>query len=247
MDNRIKGFEWNIPLAFKDCIAQCKFDHGDVIYKNKSNAKNWGEEKIDIDFLIQVKSPLRASANSNSSDIDVFRANWNSKIVFEKIYPNNSDLNTKIETTQGHFFTYLWKNDETILNSNQILKPVITSISAKQIDSKFIKSKIPDGWHGFAIIMDCVSNLVISKRTLIDNALSEKYTCRSEVYEFDEAVNLNIEEQKSYSGISPTLSLELFLIQSNNSEEIIEKLKSVLFKGVKNRFNINTHGLLIKK
>lgn len=246
MDNNIKGFEWYLPLTYKDSVAQCKFEQGDVIYRHRPLGTIWGEEINHIDFLIQVKSPTRTNTSA-AGDLNVFDTNWNSRIVFEKIYPNNFGQNETIETTQGKFYSYLWKNDESILKNEVLTPPVLTSISVKHINSDFIKSKISPGWIGFAIIVDSVSNLNISKRNSINAALAEKYDFRTELYDLNEAVNIKTIDTRSFSGICPTLGVELFLIQSDNIEEIEEILKVVLFKGNKNRFNINIHGKLFKK
>lgn len=245
MDNIIKGFEWYLPLAFKDSVAQCKFEQGDVIYRHRPKGKTWGEKIKHIDFLVQVKSPTRTNSSA-VGDLDVFGSNWNSKIVFEKIYPNNHSKNEIIETTQGRFYSFLLTNDETVLTSDNLTLPVLTNISAKQINSDFIKSKIPLNWCGFAIVVDSVSNLIISKRNAINDALEKKYIIKTELFDLNEAVILKTNDTTSYSGISPTLAVELFLVQSDNLEEIQDVLKNVLFKGVKNRFNINTHGQLFK-
>ena len=245
MDNIIKGFEWYLPLAFKDRIAQCKFEQGDVIYRHRPKGTTWGEKIKHIDFLVQVKSPTRANSSA-VGDLDVFGSNWNSKIVFVKIYPNDHSQNKTIETTQGKFFSFLWKNDEAVLTSDILTQPVLTNIPAKLINSDFIKSKIPTNWCGFAIIIDSVSDLIISKRNAINDALAQKYIFETELFDLKDAVILETNDTKSYSGICPTLGVELFLVQSDNLEEIQELIKNVLFRGVKNRFNINTHGQLFK-
>lgn len=245
MDNIIKGFEWYLPLAFKDCVAQCKFEEGDIIYRHRPRETTWGEKIKDIDFLIQVKSPTRTNS-LKVGDLNVFESNWNSKIVFEKFYPNDYSKNMVIETTQGKFFTFLWTNDETVLLDNTLALPPLTNISAKQINSAFIKSKIPTNWCGFAIVVDSVSDLDILKRNAINNSLASKFILKTELFDLKDSVILETIKPDSYSGISPTLGVELFLVESDNLEEIHKLLKDVLFKGVKNRFNINTHGQLLK-
>lgn len=229
MDNKIDGFEWHLPLAFKDSVAQCKFEQGDVIYKSTLKDSSLG--------IIQVRTPSR-SYISNGGDLNVFESNWNSKITFEM---NDFSLTKIIETTQGRFFTFLWKNEESILHDNKPLPPVQTSVASKQMDFVFLNSKIPYGWTGFAIITDSVSNLIISKRNGIMEALTKKFNVQVEQFKLDEALNFD-----ANSMYSPTLGVELFKIESVNSEEIKEEIKAVLFKGIKNKFNINIHGLFIE-
>lgn len=243
MKNKIQGFEWFLPLVYKDSLAQCKFEQGDVIYKNKLDGTNWGEEKLKIEYLIQVKSPTRA-INTAKGDLDVFSSNWNTKIIFEKIFPNDATLNETIETTQGSLYHFLWKNNENILFQSD-LKPCITSIRPKYINSAFISSKIPKGFSGFAIITDSVSNLLNSKRDEIYKILNENFICKSEIYLFNQAINIIAIKENIDSKFSPTLGVELFIIDSQDSSSIIELIKTKLFKGKKNQFKINTHGLLI--
>lgn len=243
MENNIDGFKWFLSTAFKDSIAQCKFEQGDVIYKNKLSGKNWGEEKIEIDFMLQVKSPTRA-INSTKGDLDVFGSNWNTKIVFEKIYPNDLNANEVIETTQGSFFLFLWKDDESLITANN-LNPCLTSIRPKYINSEFIKAKTPIGSIGFAIITDSVSDLLISKNNAIKKILKENFNYYTKTFNCKEAIYSNAIDESPNSGFSPTLGVELIIIDSQDAIKITEEIKKVLFKGKKDQFSIQTHGLLI--
>lgn len=245
MKNKIDGFEWHLPLSHKDSVAQCKFEQGDVIYKHAPSEKIWEEQKVDIEFLIQVKSPTR-TLTSTKGDLDVFSSNWDTKIIFEKIYPNNPSSNKEIETTQGAFFSFLWKNDENLLNQSDLL-PVISSIRPKDINFEFINSKVPLGSTGFAIMVDSVSDLIISKRTAINNAIKDNFNFSTKLFSCEEAVNIGFLNESPNSGISPTLGVELFIINSQEVDKITEEIKKVLFKGKKDQFRIQTHGLLITK
>lgn len=243
MENKIDGFKWTLTPAYKDSVAQCKFEQGDVIYKTRTSGKNWGEEIKEIDFMVQVKSPTRA-INSTKGDMDVFGSNWNTKIIFEKVYPNDLTSNKVIETTQGAFFSFLWKDDETLLSAND-LKPCLTSIRPKHINSDFIKSKVPAGSTGFAIITDSVSDLLISKKSDVIKVLKDSFTYHSETFTCDEAILKSALDESPNSGFSPTLGVELFVINSVDTNKITEEIKKVLFKGKKDQFSIQSHGLLI--
>lgn len=240
INNQIKGFKWFLPLAYKDSVAQCKFEQGDVIYPKQLKGKNWSENIEEFIFLIQIKSPTRSNSTTNNN-LDVFSSNWNSKVVFEKIYPKTPELNSTIETTQGQLYMFLWKNDESLLNTKELIEPVVSSISTKDINQNFINSKIPENNTGFAMITDFVNNINLSKRSLVENILKEHYKIKLETYTIEESVSLDIFQ----TNIPPTLGLDLFLIESKNDIEILEHLKTVLFKGVKNKFNINSHGLFL--
>lgn len=243
MENNIEGFKWFLPLIYKDSISQCKFEQGDVIYKSKTFGKNWGEEIKEMNFFIQVKSPIRSTnmivikGNEENNIKDVFSSNWYTKIVFEKIYPNNPSANQIIETTQGVFFSFLWKDDEQLFTTNT-LEPCIASIKPKDINIEFIKTKVPIGSIGFAIITDSVSDLYVSKRNDITKVLRENFDYSSQMFTCEEAII----DKLSSSGFSPTLGVELFIINTNDGSKIEEDLKKVLFKGKKDRFNIKSHG-----
>ncbi len=239
MNDRIDCFEWYLPLAYKDSVAQCRFEQGDVIYRHKPLGKTWGEQKVDIDFLIQVKSPTR-TITSTKGDLDVFSSNWNTEIVFEKFYPNNLSSNKVIKTTQGAFYSFLWKNDEKFLIDDNF-SPLISTIRPKDINYELINSKIPFGSSGFAIIVDTVSDLIISKRTTINNVLNENFQVHTNLFSCKEAIVLDS------NSICPTISVELFIINSQDIVKIMEELKKVLFKGKKDKFRIQMHGLLITK
>ena len=243
MKNKIDGFKWSLSPAYKDSVAQCKFEQGDIIYKAKVSGENWSEEIKEIDFMIQVKSPTRA-INSTKGDMDVFDSNWNTKIIFEKVYPNDLTSNKVIETTQGAFFSFLWKDDEALLSVND-LNPCLTSIRPKYINSDFLKSKIPAASTGFAIITDSVSDLLISKKSEVIKVLKDSFAYHSKTFTCEEAILKNALDEFPNSGFSPTLGVELFVINSLDINKIIEEIKKVLFKGKKDQFSIQSHGLLI--
>ena len=172
--------------------------------------------------MVQVKSPTRA-INSAKGDMDVFGSNWNTKIVFEKIYPNDLTSNKVIETTQGAFFSFLWKDDETLLSEND-LKPCLTSIRPKYINSDFIKSKVPNGSTGFVIITDSVSDLLISKKSDVIKVLKESFPYSSMTFTCNEAVLNSALDEFPNSGYCPTLGVELFIINSQDTNKIIEEI-----------------------
>jgi hypothetical protein len=244
MENQIDGFKWYLPHGFKDCLVQCKFEQGDLIFPHKLKGKTWGEDVKDIDYLIQVKSPIKSHTNS-SEDFNVFYSNWSSKIIFEKIYPNDNGLNKTIETTQGRFYTFLWKGEEDILNESVEVLPVFIPNTSKYINSKFIKLNIPKNWCGFAIIYDSISDLIISKRTAIKEILEKNFEVDIKSFNSKDAVISDF-DKNMFCAISPTVSVELFLINTTNNNEVDELIKTLLFKGLKDYWKITRHGILIQ-
>ncbi len=246
MKEKIEGFEWFVHQAFKNSVAQCKFEEGAIIYRHPPKGNNWGKEIQHIEYFIQIKSPSRSSIN-NANDLNGFHKNWNSKVIFQKIYPNEPHKNKEIITSQGKLFTFLWKNLDYCLDDKTIIPPVINSIPTKCIDYYCIKNDIPLNHCAFVIITDSVNNLLISKRRLIHESLLNNFEIYTKRYETEKVINkyeLNLWEDNE---ISPTIGVESFIINSQNIEEIHETLKKVLFKGEKDKFNINVHGLLIQK
>ena len=51
---------WYLPPYFKDNLAKCRFEQGNIIYKDKPIGKNWSEKIKNIDYLIQIKFPPSA-------------------------------------------------------------------------------------------------------------------------------------------------------------------------------------------
>jgi len=267
MKNKIDGFEWYLPLAYRDSVAQCKFEQGDMIYRHELPDKSWGEQIRDIDFLIQVKSPTR-TITTTTEDLDVFDSNWNSKVVFEKLYPNNHNSNKVIETTQGKLFTFLWKNDETVFNDGEHILPALTSGRLRPVKPKpkkndldsddlktigwinveFITSIVPIGFSGFAILVDTVSNLMTNKRNVVTDILKKEFTYSSKIFDCENAITLDAKQERPSLGFIPTLSVELFLFHSKDVNKIKDELKKSLFKQKKERgvFSISNHGLFIE-
>lgn len=240
MTDKIPGFSWYLPQAFKDTISQCKFEEGDVIYPKRLEEKNWREKAESFEFLIQVKSPSRSQV-SGSSQLDVFNSNWKSAVIFEKIYPNNPRLNETIETTQGALYTFLWKNDASVFDQSTELYEIETNVSTKSLNEPLIEQHVLSNTTGFAMVVDHVSDLSQSKKNLVKTALGENFNLKIKKLPIKDCII----ENKQDLVFSPTLGIELFLIDSLDTQEIEELIKKELYKGTKNRFNIKTHGLLI--
>lgn len=254
----IIGFRWHLPLAFRSSISQCRFEQGDIIYLEKPLGKKWEEEIQFIDYLIQVKSPTRSVVTSQQDDSNIFRSNWDSPVIFEKIHPNNHGLNKTIETTQGKLFSFLWRNDENILENKDSLTPVIISSQIKYskpqqltksrtigwINKLAIINLIPDNCFGFATIYDQSSELSEIKRQKI-KSLFEKFTNQPEqLFSCDELITKHT-DLKEFPKFSPTLRISLYIADKTHNKEIQSELKKFFYKGEKGRFRIGAHGLLI--
>ncbi|MFT5053407.1 MAG: hypothetical protein ACI97X_000417 [Oceanospirillaceae bacterium] len=258
-DINIKGFEWFLRPAFKDSVAQCKFEQGDVIYRDEPKGKTWGETSENIDFLIQVKSPTRSNTSANT-EYDVFGSNWNSPIKFEKFHPNSPEKNQVIETTQGRFFSYLWKNNKSCLENETVIYPPITSNRLRPtkpkskasegstvgwINMSFIASSVPVGYSCLAIIVDEVSTLITSKSQAIRTALENSFEITTELVSCSKAISLSKNLKEQEREFSPTVSVQLFFIRELDLNKINQVLEPVLFKGAI-KFRITAHGILIQ-
>jgi hypothetical protein len=258
-DTKIKGFEWFLRPAFKDSVAQCKFEQGDVIYRDEPKGKTWGENSVNIDFLIQVKSPTRSNATTNT-EFDVFGSNWNSPIKFEKFYPNNPEKNQIIETTQGRFFSYLWKDNQSYLDKETVVYPPITSNRLRPtkpkskanegstvgwINMSFVASRVPVGHSCLAIIVDDVSTLITTKSHSIKAALENSFEVTTNFVSPKEAISLSKNLKEQEREFSPTVSVQLFFIRELDLDKITKVLEPVLFKGAI-KFRITAHGILIQ-
>lgn len=241
--DKYNGLRWYLPPYFKDSLAKCKFEQGTIIYKDKPVGKNWGEEIEHIDYLIQIQYPP-STMSSGSGDESVIESNWESVVEFEKFYPKTKIKKT-IKTTQGRLFTFLWKDTPEIFNSNEKLLPPLFKLTNKNINENFVKNQIPENNIGFAFIYNPINDILISKLNLIKQKALLDFKIEEFTFSVDEAcININTE---GTCCVYPLFNVKLLIFNTSNIEEINELIRSVVYKGTKGNFSINSHGLLIKK
>lgn len=258
MDNII-GFRWHLPLAFRTCISECKFEKGDTIYLDQPKGKNWEENIQKIEFLIQIQSPLRSSTTAQSQDLNIFFSNWNSPVTFEKIYPKNHKLNEVIKTTQGRLFSFLWKNDESVFKEQNILTSIITSAQIRSSEplNPIISKSI--GWINEPLIKTHVAESDFGFATIYDQAIEANDLKNSSIRKIFETFSKNSVKQFSCEQMilmksepldnfefSPSLRVLLYTANKNHRDDIDGELKSLLYKGNKGMYRLSSHGLIIE-
>jgi hypothetical protein len=182
--------------------------------------------------------------SSGSGDESVIQANWESIVEFERFYPKTKKKET-IKTTQGRLFTFLWKDTPEIFNSNERLLPPLLKLTNNNINEDFVRKQIPENKIGFSFIYNPINDILISKLNLIKQKALSNFKIEEFTFSVDDAsVNINT---KGTCGVYPLLNVKLLIFNSSNIEEINELIRSVVYKGTKGKFSINSHGLLIKK
>jgi hypothetical protein len=170
-------------------------------------------------------------------------SHWDSEVIFEIFYPKTKQKKT-IKTTQGKLFTFLWKDNPEILDDTEPLLPPLYKIPAKFINKDFVLGKIPVGNVGFAFIYNSVNDISISK---LNNIKKETSDFDIEELTFSIEESCMIRETERTNGIYPLLKTKLLLFKETKKEFIHELLKNAVYKGEKDRFRIETHGLLIQR
>ena len=245
-DNKEKyeGLRWYLPLCFKESLAKCRFEQGTIIYKDKPLGKTWGENKKQVEFLIQIQYPPSSTVTGNG-DESVIKHNWYSEVILELFYPNTSEKKI-IKTTQGNLFTFLWKDDINLIYDTVTVATPLFKISNKDINQNFITKYIPENSIGFAFIYNPVNEILISKLSSIKRHGSLSYLIKEKTFSIEEACNkIDI---SGTSGIYPLYKVKLLLFLNSDSINNISKLiEKVVFKGKVRQFAIAQHGVLIKK
>jgi len=238
MSEKYSELRWHLPPYFKDSLAKCRFEQGTVIYKDKPLGENWREEINNIDYLIQVLYPP-ATIGVKSAML----SHWDSEVIFEFFYPKTKEKKVT-KTTQGRLFTFLWKDNLEIFYDTKPLLPPLTKIDVKSIDKKFFKEKIPFGNVGFVLPYNPINDILVWKLNEIKK-LSSKYDFEELTFSIEESCIIR-KTEKDYE-IYPLLKTKLLLYRNARFQEVYELIKSAVYKGTKDKFSIETHGILINR
>ena len=64
-------FDWAVPKAFKEPLASCRFEQGDILYDTpKAYEGTWADALQHLRFSIQIKSPARGTTSRLEKDAD---------------------------------------------------------------------------------------------------------------------------------------------------------------------------------
>jgi hypothetical protein len=263
----IHGFAWRLPKAFAEAVNLCRFEQGDIIYDNPIVYRwVWRKAIPRLKISIQVKTAAPSIA-LEEDESQIFAANWESPLILELTdYPSLE--RHRVKSTQGRLYTALWKNDISLLTSEspaipkrwkELGRTLRGSKKASMEDSAWIKEneyqRLVVKFSGgstpllFALFGDSVSSVTTEKIARIKKELSKcfKYT--------EKSLHLEKISKTDFVEYAPTTQVTLFLVHSHKREELLEVLKSVLYKPAPNpknpdrplRFNLNMHGFLIER
>ncbi len=248
------SFSWAVPMAFSDPLALCRFEEGDTFYNTpKAYLSPWSEALKHIKYGIQVTFPQRAVQKKMNEEQDsIFESNWHYPLELDLLEFADNEFKKKkhFKTTQGTLYTFLWKGDFDIFNSNKH--------PARPLNAKYLKSHIKEAsknfinnirtasefTEAFIIPYDKSSSLLTNKFcTILKNIES---SVNSTSVFFDRPTDLHDKE------FSPTLQLACILVKSKDRSILSKTVKKSVYKPSKNRktktdqFRIETHGILIK-
>ena len=243
MDEKYEGLSWYLPSHFKDSLAKCRFEQGTIIYKDKLIGSSWGEQKKGIDFLIQVKHPP-SIMTSIGGDESIMKTNWDSEVIFDRIYPNSGEKE-EIKTSQGRLFTFLWKNDFEVFKNSEPILPPLFKVSNSQINADFVKSITPDNSISFSFIYNPINDLLITKLKSIKEKGSLICKIEEQTYSIEEACVL--ENINSLTETYPLISVKVLIFYDLTADVLHDIIKDIVYKGKMNQFSLKSHGLLIQK
>lgn len=232
-------FKWAVHTAFKDSIANCLFESGDILYDTQKGYLDWQEAIKHIKNSIQINFPPRGQNNfQGETDNSKFIKNWNSKVELTYYEWSNGDILNKelIKTTQGKLLTFLQKDDFNIFDKS-VPDPTPLLLAKEILNSKdvqnFIKNKQFLSFIGndveeknlnfFLLPFDPVDNLFLEKYKNIKNSLQKEI----EIQILD--IPLNLIKNLDFNKFIPTAYLKCFCIESKSPEKFRDIIKQCLW------------------
>lgn len=226
-------FNWAVPKAFKEAIASCSFEDGDILYDTReAYDDSWAVAKDKITYAFQIRFPARSKGRKTDENMSsIFKSNWSTTVELEVIFDKNKTFNDKfIYSSQGRLFTLLHTGNIALLDK-ETDQPKIPKLidelkkytnNQKVIDlAKEHFSKNMKNVNLFIMAYDDTSDLIISKFSTIYSSL----------HEFNPSI-LNISlsdvELNKYD-FHPTLYFKCIGIDSASPEKIRDKIKEVLW------------------
>lgn len=240
------GFKWAVPLAFSDAVSRCRFEEGDILYNSLSAYGNWPEVKDSVTQSFQVRLPARSQGSSAFGGSSVFSSNWLSEIVVDHFNNHKNTSTTPIQSTQGRFYTALWKGDPSILDlSNKSPEiPLLVKDVTKQIGkAQSFAPQLINGQTAFVMARDH-SNL--ASRAKFHKILAN---LRNTLIEPPTVVTPLQAGFDNHENIAPTVDIVAF-ISRLKKQELEELVKNAVYAPSKesdrDQFRISAHGAIFQ-
>lgn len=228
-----EGFKWAIPKGFKDAVANCFFEEGDMLYNTPlAYEGKWGDAVDKIEHAIQVQLPkFGTMPKTTAEEKSIFKSNWNSIVKIRFAIGGGEYEKQVLNTTQGRLFTFLRTGNFAILN--QEIPPPLPPLLAPELQ-KFLKDEA---------IIDVIKNkitgkydkpnIIIMAHDETSSLFIEKFqSVKSCLYEFNPIViDLNLSDFSNLNkyDFHPVLSVKVMVIDSSSPEKIRDKIKERLW------------------
>jgi hypothetical protein len=233
-------FQWAIPKAFRDALAKCRFEKGDILHADKiAYEKEWGVALQSLSCSIQLVSPSRAV---NASTVDqggsTFVNNWKSSVELELI-DHQKKTTQDVTTCQGNLYCTAWKGDISyVQRSDPAPIPFLFSDVNTRLEN-FILSATSTLQFIYAVDQTSSDHHLKTEKLIKSfngNSSITRFT-PTEIGDFDGSEML------------PTVQLILFSLDMDEAKAA-QLIKDALYVPVKNkitdreRFRLRDHGLL---
>ena len=244
-----QGFAWAIVTAFASSLNQCRFERGDILYDSPKGYERWDEALKHITFSLQVSYPPHSLGRASKKQ-DVFGDNWRSQIVFTVTNHKTKEIR-EVTSTQGRFYTLLWRGDWKILDAQTEPEVPLTCLAgdvcklaekaANEIKLRFC-ARIEKA-NLFLMAYDRTHPISSGKYEAVKRRLIQNFTVVEEMFAPYEVGLKDIL-------IVPTVRFVAFAIEGDGAK-VLEALKEALYTPTpgrltdKDRFNIKAHGLFL--
>lgn len=241
------SFAWALPKAFKEPLASCRFEQGDIFYDtHKAYEGTWDDALSHLRFSIQISHAV--SKKGNSEDY-AFSNNWRQQVELELTeYP--SKKNRLITTTQGRLYMTLWKGDirQLDIDTPEPRVPKLATDIVKELPSTvdFFKHYSKNLNHPVFFLMpfDETQNILLLKSQKVESSLIKEFKLNMKLVTPDK---IGIQNSGDYV---PTLKIACFIVDTPAVNKVYSSLKSALYVTSKerktsiDRFRLEAHGCL---
>ncbi len=247
------GFAWAVRKAFRDALASCHFEQGDVLYDTRqAYAGTWSHALQHLNHSIQIRFPLSGAKAQKSQDVDsVFENNWRQRVELD-LWEYPSKAKQSIVTTQGRLYMTLWKGDLSFLHLATPEPPVPTlprealkelASVEKCVIQRYGKDDRPAPIC-FLVPYDETRDILREKREKIESCLKGEFQFR-----VDDVLPRDLGLSKASSYL-PTLSIACFVIDTSETDHVYSCLKSALYSRAgkrtgRERFRLEVHGCMV--
>jgi len=248
-------FAWALPRAFKEPLASCCFEQGDILYDtSKAYEGTWADALQHLSYGIQIKFPSRGTKLKAKKDADfIFSKNWKQRVELD-LWEYPSKAKRSLVTTQGRLYMALWKGDPRLLDLGMPEPPVpiLPREVLKDLPSAGTALLQKYGQNIanpviFIMPFDETRDLLREKRQKVESCLGRKFSFHLHLATPEE---LKLPNASNYV---PTLEIACFAMDTSQKDRVYECLKLALYAPSKerkteiDRFRLETHGCLAPK